>query len=79
MTPPADTSAESGLRSIIERYMAMYPAFRTKPEGAPNSIARNEQERQIALEDAARAALATHQPSVGGGNDTDAASGKAGV
>jgi hypothetical protein len=34
------------------------PAFRLKPEGAPGSDARIRQEKLIALEDAARAALA---------------------
>jgi hypothetical protein len=45
------------LSVVLQRYMAAYPAFRIKPEGAPGSHARNEQERLIALENAAEEAL----------------------
>lgn len=48
----------SELANIVKRYMGAYPAFRIKPEGAPGSQARDEQERLMALEDAALAALA---------------------
>jgi hypothetical protein len=51
------TSNEQRLIAIIDRYMAAYPAFRIKPEGAPGSQARGEQERLMALEDAAKAAI----------------------
>ena len=46
------------MAAVLERYMNMYPAFRIKPEGAPGSQVRDEQERKMALEDAARALLA---------------------
>jgi hypothetical protein len=46
------------LLAVLERYMAAHPAFRIKPEGAPGSPIRVEQERLMALEDAARAAIA---------------------
>jgi len=46
------------LAEIVERYLLLHPAFRIKPEGAPGSPVRIEQERQLALEDAAKAALA---------------------
>lgn len=42
---------------LLERYIAAYPAFRVKPVGAPGSRARDEQERLMALEEAALAAL----------------------
>lgn len=46
------------LVEVLKRYMNAYPAFRIKPEGAPNSPVRVEQERLMALEDCARAAIA---------------------
>lgn len=46
------------LLEVLERYMAAYPAFRIKPEGAPGSPTRVEQERLMALEDCARVAIA---------------------
>jgi hypothetical protein len=45
-------------RAVLERYMNAYPAFRIKPNGAPGSQVRNEQERLMALEDEAKAVLA---------------------
>lgn len=56
----AVTAANShdDLVKLLERYMAAYPAFRIKPVGAPGSEKRIEQENLMALEDAARAALA---------------------
>lgn len=45
------------LRTVLERYMFAYPAFRMKPVGAPGSPARIESERLMALEEAAQAAL----------------------
>jgi FtsZ-binding cell division protein ZapB len=52
------TEANKKLRVLLERYMNTYPAFRIKPEGAPGSQARDEQERLMTLEDLARAAIA---------------------
>ncbi len=46
------------LAHVLERYTFAYPAFRFKPEGAPGSQVRTEQERLMALEDLARAAIA---------------------
>jgi hypothetical protein len=46
------------IAAVLERYVAAYPAFRIKPVGAPGSQVREEQERLMALEDAARAVLA---------------------
>lgn len=43
--------------NILKEYLEEYPAFRSKPIGAPNSSKRAEQERQIALEDRAKRAL----------------------
>jgi hypothetical protein len=45
------------LRTVLERYMFAYPAFRMKPIGAPGSPQRIESERLMALEEAAREAL----------------------
>lgn len=50
------------LRGLLERYMSAYPAFRIKPAGAPGSQVRDEQERLMALEDEARAAIAKVSP-----------------
>jgi hypothetical protein len=46
------------LADLLRRYMAAYPAFRIKPMGSPGSQVRDEQERLMALEEAAIAALA---------------------
>lgn len=46
------------LRTVLQRYMGAYPAFRMKPVGAEGSPARIEQENLMALEDAAIRALA---------------------
>ncbi len=53
------------IASVLESYINTYPAFRTKPVGAPGSQARDEQELKIALEDAARAVLKSSQVSHG--------------
>jgi hypothetical protein len=53
------------LRTVLERYMFAYPAFRMKPIGAPGSPARIESERLMALEEAARAALGSPNTSTG--------------
>jgi hypothetical protein len=45
------------LARVLQRYVNAYPAFRIKPKGAPGSVARIEQERLMALEDEAKAAL----------------------
>lgn len=46
------------LRELLTRYVYAYPAFRIRPIGAPGSEKRVDQESLIALEDAARTALA---------------------
>lgn len=43
--------------NLLKEYIEEYPAFRSKPIGAPHSLKRMEQERQIALEDKALKAL----------------------
>lgn len=48
---------ERELIELLKRYRNAYPAFRIKPEGAPGSPVRIEQERLMALEDAANAAI----------------------
>jgi hypothetical protein len=55
---------EAGLRARIAKleealaeYVLAYPVFRSKPIGAPGSLARNDQDALIALQDKARAAL----------------------
>lgn len=50
------------LRSTLERYMFAYPAFRMKPEGAPGSSVRIEQERLMALEEQAQRVLNGEKP-----------------
>lgn len=57
--PPAPTLAEqhAALLAALRRYVNEYPAFRTKPVGAPESSARREQDRQIQIEDQAMAAI----------------------
>jgi len=42
----------------LSGYVAAYPAFRVMPVGAPGSQARLDQDKKIAMEDAAKAALA---------------------
>ena len=49
---------EQALENVLRRYLNAYPAFRIKPEGAPGSPKRIEQENLMALEDAARGVLA---------------------
>lgn len=58
MTNP--TPRERAIEAL-KSYMAAYPAFRIKPEGAPGSPVRKEQERLMALEDFAREAIAALQ------------------
>lgn len=50
-------SDEIEVRKLLQQYVEEYPVFRLKPVGAPNSLKRNEQDRQIALENAALKAL----------------------
>lgn len=49
--------AAPALLAAAEQYLALRPAFRFKPVGAPGSAARREQDEQIAAEDALRAAI----------------------
>lgn len=51
-------NSHAALVEALEAMLAAYPAFRSKPVGAPNSDARIKQEEEIRLEDYARAALA---------------------
>lgn len=46
------------LCAVLARYVGAYPAFRSKPIGAPGSRERAHQDWLIQLEDRARAALA---------------------
>lgn len=46
------------LLQALKDYVAFSPAFRSKPMGAPNSIARIGQSAHILIEDRARAAIA---------------------
>ena len=48
------TPLQSRLLTMLQNYMKTYPAFRTKPMGAPWSVAQIEQQFRIALEDEAR-------------------------
>jgi len=50
------------LRMLLERYVNAYPAFRIKPEGAPGSTVRIEQERLMDLEDEAMRVLKGSKP-----------------
>jgi hypothetical protein len=49
------------LIEIIKAYMRLYPAFRIRGVGAPNSYARKVQEDAIKLEDEAKEALKQHE------------------
>jgi hypothetical protein len=53
-----EQSRAANLIAVLRRYIAAYPAFRIKPEGAPGSPVRVEQERLMELEDLANAAIA---------------------
>ena len=46
------------MRALLTEYMTACPAFRAKPQGAPNSPARKEQIADICREDRVRALLA---------------------
>lgn len=46
------------LVDVLSNYVIEYPAFRSMTVGCPNSAVRAEQERQIDLENKARAILA---------------------
>ncbi len=47
------------LQGIVRRYIAQHPSFRAKPTGAPGSSVRALQDTEVALEDEAKAALAS--------------------
>jgi hypothetical protein len=53
-----EAEAAAEVLAVLKRYVNAYPAFRMKPVGAPGSEKRIEQENLMALEDAARAAIA---------------------
>jgi hypothetical protein len=48
---------EHEICKLLQQYIEEYPVFRLKPIGASGSFKRNEQERQIKLENAALKAL----------------------
>ncbi|MCB0654466.1 MAG: hypothetical protein KDC85_24515 [Saprospiraceae bacterium] len=50
------------LKELLYQYVQEYPAFRALPVGAPESLARQEQERLIGLEDKAKKLLEGHDP-----------------
>ncbi len=52
------TDLTAALEGLLTYDRCVRPAFRTMPVGAPNSTARLDQYKLIALEDAALAALA---------------------
>lgn len=54
---PKSFGSAAPLATLLRLYVQAYPAFRSKPIGAPGSAARATQEMQIALEDAAKALL----------------------
>lgn len=51
----------AALENLLTYDLVERPAFRSKPEGAPGSTVRIQQDKLIALEDAARAILAKVQ------------------
>ena len=54
----AARNALDAMERALRIYVATFPAFRSKPIGAPNSSVRADQQSHIAMEDMARAALA---------------------
>ena len=53
-----NTDLRNALEGLLTYDRVVRPAFRSMPVGAPHSTARLDQEKLIALEDAALAALA---------------------
>ena len=51
------TDYESQLYELLCWYKSTFPAFRSKPIGAPNSSARTEQDRHIEMEKRANALI----------------------
>lgn len=52
------TDATAELLAALKGMLRLYPAFRSRPIGAPGSAKRAEQDERIAAEDRARAAIA---------------------
>lgn len=50
------------MSAVLRDVMAEYPAFRSKPMGAPGSFVRDRQDRQIALEDRIKKAIKRAAP-----------------
>lgn len=50
-------SSMDDVSACLQEMLALYPAFRAKPVGVPDSDARLEHERQLATEERARAVL----------------------
>ena len=60
---PDDVAREKALMEAAKAYTYVFPsAFRLKPIGAENSSARQQQNEQIAAEDALHFALAAYDP-----------------
>jgi hypothetical protein len=57
-----DDQIIAALREVLTEYVTELPAFRTKPQGGPNSPARREQLKDIAREDRAKALLEGKHP-----------------
>ena len=56
--PMSDDELIAEMRALLAEYMTEFPAFRVKPQGAPHSDARKEQDADIRREDRARAVIA---------------------
>jgi hypothetical protein len=56
--PMTDLELIEEMRALLTEYMDAFPAFRAKPQGTPNSPARQEQLADIHREDRVRAVLA---------------------
>lgn len=54
---PSDDASTPDLAHVLRFYIDAFPAFRSKPLGAPHSSARRAQDTHIEWEDKARAAL----------------------
>ncbi len=54
----------SELSLVIQRYIDMYPALRSKPIGSPGSVERNRQKDQIELEAQAKSAIESDKSAV---------------
>ena len=53
----ADPVAVAELVAAAKQHLAEFPAFRTRPVGMPGSLARQDQDHSIAVEDRLRRAI----------------------